>query len=255
MAHAKTPPASAATPGRTSAPPDRIRPVAALRALRALIRDPDDTARVFEVVDALSGRSGARLYERFRRTPTGARLLRERPDLRAHLTDTERLAALPPGSLGHVYADFMRREQISADGLVEASVRGKEDWSGAVPEERIWFMERLRDMHDLWHVATGYERDLVGESSLLAFTWAQTRNRGLGLIVAAAWLKAGAEHPAARRVIREAHRRGKSAAWLPGQHWEALLPRPLDELRRELGLGEPPRYEQVRSAGAPVLAA
>jgi len=235
--------------------PDRLRPLAALRALRALLRDPDDTARVFEVIDALAGKTGARLFERFRRTSNGARLLRTRPILRAALADRERLAALPDGSLGRAYADFMTREQISPDGLVDASAAGGRGWDDAVPEERRWFVERLRDMHDLWHVVTGYERDLVGEASLLAFTYAQTRNRGLAVIVAAAYGKAGRAHPEARRVMRDAYRRGKRAAWLPGQPWEALLERPLEEVRRELGVGAPPVYEQLRSAGAPALAA
>ena len=47
---------------------------------------------------------------------------------------------------------------------------------------------------------------------------------------------------------------GRRAAWLPAQDWEALLGRPLDEVRAQLGLGEPPRYEPVRSARAPALA-
>ena len=38
-------------------------------------------------------------------------------------------------------------------------------------------------MHDLWHVTTGYGRDALGELSLLAFTYAQEKNRGIGAIV------------------------------------------------------------------------
>ena len=228
----------------------RIRPMQALRAVRALIQDPDDTARVFDVVDALSGRNGERMFARFEATPEGPALLRERPALLEVLADTQRLASLPVGTLGHTYAAFMAREQISADGLVDASDRGGDDW-GDAPEERRWFAERLRDMHDLWHVVTGYERDLVGEASLLAFTYAQTRNFGIGFIVAAAYLKAGGELADARRLIREGYRRGKAAAWLPAQRWEALLEQPLDDVRRRLGVGDPPAYEQIRSDGAP----
>jgi len=47
---------------------------------------------------------------------------------------------------------------------------------------------RMRDTHDLWHVVTGYKGDLVGEASLLAFLFAQTRNPGVGFIVAVALL-------------------------------------------------------------------
>lgn len=232
----------------------RIRPLDAWRGIRALMRDPDDTAKVFDVIDALSGRSLERTFARFRSSAVGARLLDERPSLLAVLEDRERLRALPPGTLGRVYADFVAREQITADGLVGASeaVRQRDL---DVPEELFWFGDRLRDMHDLWHVVTGYNRDLVGEAALLAFTYAQTRNRGIGFIVLVAYLRANQKEIAwARPMIRAAYRRGKAAAWLPGQDWEALLKQPLAEVRRELCVGEPPQYEQVRSEGAPALA-
>ena len=236
-------------------PRPRIRPLAAWRAVRALLRNPDDTKRVFNVIDALSGRSGERLFERFRATPSGARILAERRDLLASLRDRERLLALPPGSLGRSYAEFMGREKISAEGLVEASQEGGRAPDPALSPERRLVGARMRDQHDLWHVVTGYGRDLVGEAAVLAFTYAQTRNRGIGLIVAVAYWRGGSAAPWLRPFLREAFRRGRRAAWLPAADWEALLPRPLEEVRAELGLGEPPSYEALRSAGAPALAA
>ena len=247
--------ASAASPTPASAyRPPRIKPLVALKAIRQLIANPDDTAKVFDVIDALAGRSGEAAFERFRRSEQGQRLLEERPQLVEVLMDRERLMALPEGTLGRTYAEFVTREQISADGLVGASEEGGSDPDPNYPEDRRWFGERLRDMHDLWHVTTGYNRDLVGEASLLAFTYAQIGNRGIGFIVAAAYWKAGSEHPAAREHMREGYRRGKAAAWLPEQDWEALLARPLDQVRADLGLGDPPVYEEFRSEGAPELA-
>jgi ubiquinone biosynthesis protein COQ4 len=228
----------------------RVRPLAALRAIRALIHNPDDTAKVFDVIEALSGKTGERIYARFCKSDTGRRLLAERPALLARLSDREALLALPAGSLGRTYAEFMGREKISADGLVEAS----EHTRSTLPPERRWFADRLRDMHDLWHVVTGYQRDLLGEASLLAFTYAQTRNPGIGAIVAAAWWRAGRVNPEARRLLTEGYRRGRRAAWLPGQAWEELLRLPLDEVRERLAVGSPPVYQQVRSEGAPALA-
>ncbi len=232
-------------------PTGRIQPLVALRALRDLIRDPDDTSHVFVVIAALSSRSDTRLYNRFRTSPAASRLLKERPALLEVLSDREALLAMPVGTLGRTYGEFMNREQISADGLVEAD-RFEADID--MPEERRWFGERLRDMHDLWHVVTGYKRDLVGEACLLAFTYAQLRNPGIGLIVAAAYWKAGSDFSYARPLMRDAYRRGKSAHWLPEQRWEELLAKPLLEVRQQLCVGDPPEYEQVRSDGAPALA-
>lgn len=231
----------------------RIRPLEAWRALRILFRNPDDTKQVFRIIDALTGRSGERLFERFRKTSSGARILAERRSLLRTLSDRDALLALPTESLGHQYADFVSREQLSADGLVEASLEGGPRLD--LGEARRLFSERLRDMHDLWHVVTGYGRDLAGEAALLAFSYAQTRNRGIAFIVAMAWIRAGRDGAAFRRTIEEGYRRGRASAWLPAADWEALLDQPLDEVRETLGVGAPPHYEEVRSEGAPPVAA
>jgi ubiquinone biosynthesis protein COQ4 len=236
----------------TKRPRKRIEPMKALRAIRALIANPDDTPKVFEIIDALSGNTGERMFQRFCKSPTGERVLRERRNLLATLDDRETLLALPAGTLGRTYAEFAAREQITGQGLADAAEAGgrREDIG---PERRL-FGDRLRDMHDLWHVATGYGRDLVGEAGLLAFSFAQTWNPGVGFIVAVAYLKARGEAAMARPVIREGFRRGMRARWLPGEDWEALLARPLESVREELGLGTPPTYVPQRSAGAPALA-
>ena len=237
------------------AKPPRIRPVDAWRALRALMRNPDETKHVFELIDALAGGAGERLFQRFRRSESGARILAERRSLLSVLADREALLALPAGSLGRSYAEFMGREQISADGLVQASIdggRGPDQLKRGADRQLVG--SRMRDQHDLWHVVTGYGRDLIGEAALLAFTYAQTKNRGIGAIVAMAWWRAGAASPRVRPFLRDAYRRGKRAAWLPAQDWEALLARPLEEVRAELRVGAVPRYEEVRSAGAALAA-
>ncbi len=69
-------------------------------ALRTLVRDPERTEQVFELIQALAGRSGERVYQRFCADPEGRRLLGERPLLLAALSDGERLAALPEASFG-----------------------------------------------------------------------------------------------------------------------------------------------------------
>ena len=77
----------------------RIRPLDAWRAIRVLIQNPDDTGQVFRIIDALSGNSGERLFQRFRRDPMGARILGERRSLLTTLSDRAALKALPAGSL------------------------------------------------------------------------------------------------------------------------------------------------------------
>jgi ubiquinone biosynthesis protein COQ4 len=106
--------------------------------------------------------------------------------------------------------------------------------------DRQWFFDRLRDMHDLWHVLTGYGRDEAGEAANLAFTFAQTRHQGIGVIVvAAALIGSRSNRFEWQRYLYRAWRRGRRAAWLPAVAYERLLDRPLEEVRRSLAI-EPP---------------
>lgn len=235
--------------------PERIRPLEAVRGLRSLTANPDDTAQVFRVIRALSGRSFERVLRRVQADPTGAHILAERRRLLTTLARREWLRSLPEGSLGREYARFMDAEGISAEGLVAASERDAPEVSPRLGEAGRILGERLRDMHDLWHVLTGYGRDLIGEAGLLAFTYAQTRNRGIGVIVAYGlyrlW-RGGATR--AVDLVRGGYRRGRRAAFLPAQDWEALLPLPLEEVRHRLGVDPAEPYEPLRSPGAPAPA-
>ncbi|MGZ3276907.1 MAG: Coq4 family protein [Caulobacteraceae bacterium] len=219
----------------------RLRPFTALRAAARLVADPRDTRQVFVVMTALRGRSGRRIFDRFMASPVGARVTAERRRLLDRLQDRAALAALPEGSLGRAYLAFMQSEQLTADGLVEASEAGR---TGAVSPAAALFRDRMRDMHDLTHMVTGYGRDGLGELCLLAFMFRHTGNPG-GVLIALMGLGKFARHGAgrmARAALFEAFRNGGKSAWLPGQDWEALLARPLADVRRELGVVLPSRY-------------
>lgn len=232
---------------------NRIRPREGWRALQALIQNPDDTEQAFRVIGAFAGNASQRMFARFRRDPQGARLLAERPTLAALLGDPVRLHAMPEGSLGRAMIDFYEREQISPQGLAEASIDASDGAAlRAIPEDQAWMMVRLRDQHDLYHVLTGYGRDVRGELAVLAFTAVQMRNPGIAVIPLYLLLRAGFRSELGR-LIRHGLRRGLKARWLAVQPWESLFERPLDEVREGLRLGAPPRYEAVRSSGAPPI--
>jgi ubiquinone biosynthesis protein COQ4 len=170
------------------------------------------------------------------------------------IADEDRMAAMPEGSLGAAVRDFYANEQISAKGLVAASEEAYEDVdSSGVSDDLEFFGQHLRDLHDTFHVLTGYGRDLRGEVAVLSFTVPQTRNPGIAFIIFTVLRRAGFRSEMGR-LIRQGFRRGLRAAWLPGQDWEDLFLQPLDEVRERLRIGSPQEYEAVRSAGAPVLA-
>ena len=226
-----------------SADTHRMRPLIAWRALRALIANPEDTPRVFEIVAALAGPSLVRGLRRFRRSAVGQRVLREEIDLLDTLRERDALARLPKGSLGRAYHDFVYAEALSADGLVAASDEGHAyDYDD--PHLRR-FGHRMRDQHDLWHTVTEYGRNPFGEACLLAFSYAQTRNRGVGVIVLTAAWRLSRESPGCGvvKALWRAYQDGRHASWLPAQDWEALLALPLRDVRRQLAVGTPATYQ------------
>ena len=223
-----------------------MRPLAAARAIRRVFADPDATEHVFEVIEALEGPNLKWIRSRLQRSETGRRLLATKPSVLPLLSDRQWLRALPDGSLGRAYLQFVESEGISADGLVEASEYVRKSAEG----EFLWIKDWLRDTHDLWHTVLGYKGDLVGEAALLAFSHYETKNLGVGAIAALAWLKLGrVTDPklGARDTVRDGRRLAKHAAWFLEVPWHEWLDRPLSEVRRDLGVKQPVSYQPVRS--------
>ncbi len=213
-----------------------LHPLTAIRAVRALMANGEDTRQIFVIFRALRGRSGVRTFERFKASPTGARILREQRSLLAVLEDRNSLAALPAGSMGRAYFDFMDTEKLSADGLVQAS----QDWENEpLPPDAQLFRNRMRDAHDLTHILTGYGRDPLGELCLLAYMYRHSKNLGQALIVAMSWSRLP---KAARSAVKQAWRNGILSQPFHNLDFEALLSRQLSDVRRELGIVEPTLY-------------
>lgn len=239
------------SPLATAAPPGsgRVRPWIALRALASQLRDNENTEAGARFVYALQGKTTERLFQRFRADPEGARILAERRSIRETLMDRARLRALPAGTLGQVYADFMDEEGISLEGLDEATAGPTREILGEMDMERKLVHDRITDLHDLWHVATGYSRDMVGEFALLALGYEQLGTPAYRLSLAAVRPLCAMQAPGAIALIDDARRRGRESSWLPVQDWEGLLPVPLDEARERLGLGPPPAYTRYFRVG------
>jgi ubiquinone biosynthesis protein COQ4 len=218
----------------------------AFGAIKRLIGNPEATGEVFTIIDALSGNSLEKGFQRFRATKTGQTILSERRSLLDTLRDRESLANLPKHSLAANYLHFVTSENISAEGLVEPS----EDMRASrnLDADRLLFANRQRDMHDLWHTLTAYGRDELGEVCLLAFTTAQSPNRGIAFICLVGIFQLSKRLGwAVPKAAYRAYRDGKRAQWLPAQDWEQLLSQPIGDVRAKLNIPPPERYQAIRS--------
>lgn len=224
----------------------RLQPIRALKAVRRLIADKEDTAQVFEIMRALTGNAIPRGYRRLLSTPEGGRIAYERDEFAARLSDKAWLAGFGPGTVGAAYRDFIAPRGLSAEGLAEES-RKIPDADIDAPHPLAWYGRRLRDVHDVWHVLTGYGTDALGEVCVVAFSYAQTRSLGFAAIALAGArefgrLKDGNPYGAA---VREAWLHGRAAAWLPAVDYPALFALSLDEARERLAIKPNTLYRSI----------
>lgn len=220
----------------------------ALRALRRLLANGDDTVQVFRIMRALNGDTSHRNYRRLIASAEGGRLAYERVELASRFCDRAWIESFAEGSVGAAYRAFLDRTGYSADGLAEISV-AETEIPANVEHPYAWFGRRERDVHDIWHVLTGYEADEpLGEACLVAFSFAQTGGLGWAFIGAGAALKSLriTGNTAFARAVWEGWRHGKRASWLHGEDYEALMAEPLESARARLRIAEPRRYRQAQ---------
>jgi ubiquinone biosynthesis protein COQ4 len=249
-AFAPSPSTAAHTPPTYKPPSTRLDFPRAIRAFRNLLRDKEDTAQVFEIMRALNGRSTMMGYQRLLRSARGGRIAYEREELIDHLDDDDAMRLYPPGSVGGEYFAWRTAENLSAAGLAQESRKGLDLSKLEMNHPYAWFGRRIRDVHDLWHILSGYGRDSLGESCLVAFSYAQTRGLGWALIAVGAALNArrlggGREHVAA---IWEGYLRGRKARWLLAEDYHTILAEPVAVARTRLEITPPSRYGAISPA-------
>lgn len=223
----------------------------ALRALGRLLANGDDTEQVFRIMRALNGDVTQRNYRKLLSTPAGGAIAYRRTELAQRLMDRDWVDSFPEGSVGAAYRAFLDATGYSAQGLAEVSTNavGAEVLEQEHPY--TWMGRRERDIHDIWHVLTGYKADEhLGEACLVAFSYAQTGGLGWAFIAAGAALKS--LRVTGRRdflnAVIEGYRSGKRAGWLHGEDYETLLAEPLDAVRRRLNIAEPRKYRIAQAS-------
>ena len=223
-----------------------VRPLKVLRHFGKLVEDKEDTEQVFHIIEAAKGKRSHTQAWDFVRSEQGQRFLHDGVNIPALLDDHARWADCGPNSVAANYIAFMKREGLSAAGLVAESHK----W--APPESRPrdltqWYFDRQRDTHDLFHVLTGYGRDALGEACLLGFTYEQNFNRGIQFIAYAGARQikkvTGTKAPIFGS-IKEGRRLGRAAAKISHQDIASLMREDIGEARARLNIGKPEVYRQ-----------
>ncbi len=179
--------------------------------------------------------------------PTGKRLLEERPDLGATLSNASALQAMPEGSLGQAFFAAMDNP-YGVPGYLLAGLIYKDGFfdSFEMDADVAFYIERMRWLHDLLHLVSGYGVDLSGEGLLIYFSRAYIDGLGFAGLARSpqglgprVFIRPSCGQPRWQSLLREAHARGLAArAVCPAVFapWEELLPQPLDAVRAALGI-------------------
>ena len=201
----------------------------AFAALGKVVVDPERTDQVLVFSIYANAGSIRRRLDRFFETPTARRLYEERRMIDSKSVDLDALLALPPDTLGHAYASFLR-----ARGLTPTVFDAP---PSQVTDPRIvYVVQRLRQTHDLWHVVTGHDTDPASEVALQAFTFAQVRAPSSAILATVGILRGIRVRPTLPRDVLASFRLGLRAERLAAFPWEDHWATPLADVRRLLNL-------------------
>ncbi len=155
-------------------------------------------------------------------------------------TDLKKLASLPQGSLGKVYAMHMLENNLDPKFYADS----KFDDHNVDGNRWEYFRVYSLQSHDIWHVLTGYKTDYLGEIGIFSFLFGQV-NISLYLLITASiamhtvFGRKRQDSIKAYENISNGFRMGKAAKSCLGIDWDLYWELPIVDVRKELQISLP----------------
>ncbi len=147
----------------------------------------------------------------------------------------EDLAACPSGSLGHAFYRLIVGNAFDLEVLDRDAL----NLSG-LPAPLDYLNARILQVHDLWHLVGGYRTTGLHEVAISGFQLAQFGHgysaMFLAMVTGSTALKESSAGSILWETILSAWVHGRETPPLIGVPWETVWMRPIDVLRRELGV-------------------
>lgn len=151
--------------------------------------------------------------------------------------DVAYLAGLPDGTLGKEFEQYLTTNELDVNLLRESAFIEAHQKRG---DDVGYLAERGFQLHDLFHVLTGYDTTPLGEVRVVSFTVAQAPAPYPAMIIASRPLQILLYRPQLLPFIMDAITEGwalgRKAKPVMGTHWEEHWDRPLAEIREEYDL-------------------
>lgn len=194
-----------------------------------LVKAPDgDFGCISRLSKAVSDASSLEIMVEFlSRHPQGKRAFEQRP--RLGNIDLQRLHKLPKNTLGYAYANHMIEGGLTP---LQAS---------SADNDYQFLAAHITETHDMWHVVTGFDTNIIGEIQLEAFYLAQLYASRFWLaLIAKNLLKAVVYDIEVSTKYMDAITEGwmmaKQAKPLFGIQWNTLWETPLEDIRNSLNI-------------------
>lgn len=169
-------------------------------------------------------------------TGEGQHILQSRPRISSKTVDLQKLAALPHGTFGKAYIDWLDTYKVSPD--TRAPVQFIDD------PELAYVMQRYRECHDFYHVITGPFG--VTTSAEVVVKWFEMANMHLPIAIGSSIFgplripSSKVRNNVISTYLPWALRAGSQAKPLISVHWERHWETDIAVLRKHLGIVPPP---------------
>ncbi|MBW2386456.1 MAG: hypothetical protein JRG92_22740, partial [Deltaproteobacteria bacterium] len=222
-----------------------------LRNLGHFVTGSGGLDSAMEAMFALAGPTVEREFTKFATHPVGQKLLAQSPrsDLNALLGDDVSLGAMPKGSFADAYLVYMDDEGMApAAAFLEAAGLDEKAKRFGWSDDQLWFVRRMANSHDLFHVLGGYDRTITGEVGVDAYTAGHIPLIPIRLMMVYFLILKPSQPIGWARYVLNSYRHGRSTPSLFCVDYEAVLPLPLAEVRRQIGI---PSFEEIHWRGIP----
>ncbi|KAF4596198.1 Ubiquinone biosynthesis protein [Pleurotus pulmonarius] len=192
---------------------------------------------VAALAETTAGPSLPRLRDLMLESEEGRRILKERPRVNTSTVDMDKLAKYPEGTFGRAYVTWLERCGVTPDT--------REPVHYISDPELAYVMQRYRECHDFYHCITNLP---VNVSSELAVKYFEFANLGLPMTAIAALfgplrLRADQRTRLFAEFVPWALKCGGSARSLITVYWEKRWDQDIGELKKELGIWDPPEVK------------
>ncbi|KAG8787248.1 Ubiquinone biosynthesis protein [Serendipita sp. 397] len=196
--------------------------------------DPRRGDMIAALGETTAGNSLYHLREQMLESPEGRKILRERPRVNTDTVDMEKLSALPEGTFGRAYTNWLERCGVTPD--TREPVHYIDD------PELAYVIQRYRECHDFYHALCNLPVNVESELALKWFEFVHfgLPMAGLGAVFGPLRLNAEKRERLFREYIPWALRCGSTAKPLITVYWEERWEQNIVDMKQELGIWDPP---------------